>query len=131
MCSGGCGSGAGFGTAVSMRSYGGLCPGPPPPSKLFSAPSDNKCGTLGGCAVPISASQIFPTSGTMQLYNFIAGAPGKWLAEPFATMKYDKGEKVHDVAYRAYVQVMKQREKEVPADPPPPDVLRLAFPPST
>jgi hypothetical protein len=133
-----CGSGGGgicgasSGTAVSMRSYGGLCGGPPPPpSKLYSAPSDNKCGTLGGCAVPISASQIFPSSGTMQLFAFIPGSPGSWKSDPFATMQYEKGEKVHDVAYRGYVQVMKERGKEVPPDPPPPDVLRLAFPPST
>jgi len=125
--------GGGCGTAVSMRSFGGMCAGPPAPpnAKLYSAPSDNKCGTLGGCAVPISASQIFPTSGTMQLYNFIAGAPGNWLSDPFATMKYEKGEKVHDVAYRAYSEVMKKRGQTVPPDPPPADTLRLAFPPST
>jgi hypothetical protein len=115
-----------------MRSFGGLCGGPPaPPSKLYSAPSDNKCASFGGCAVPISASQVFPTSGTMQLYDFIAGAPGKWKSDPFATMPYKEGEKVHDVAYRAYVEVMKKRGQTPPADPPAPDDLRLAFPPST
>jgi hypothetical protein len=67
----------------------------------------------------------------MQLFTFIPGSPGNWKSDPFATMEYEKGEKVHDVAYRGYVQVMKERGKEVPPDPPPPDVLRLAFPPST
>jgi hypothetical protein len=130
---GSCSSGGGgCATAVSMRSFGGLCAGPPPPpSKLYSAPSDNKCGSFGGCAVPISASQVFPNSGTMQLFDFIAGSPGNWKPDPFATMKYSVGEKVHDVAYRAYVEVMKHRGRNPPAIPPAPDDLRLAFPPST
>ena len=36
----------------------------------YSAPSDNKCGAFGGCAVPISASQLYPTSGVMQTFDF-------------------------------------------------------------
>jgi hypothetical protein len=130
--SGGGGGGGGCGTAVSMRSFGGMCAGPPaPPAKLYSAPSDNKCSTLGGCAIPISASQVFPKSGTMQLFDFIAGAPGNWKSDPFATMPYERGEKVHDVAYRAYSEVMKHRGQTVPENPPEADALRLAFPPST
>ena len=35
----------------------------------YSAPGDNKCATFGGCAVPISASQLFPKSGTMDLFD--------------------------------------------------------------
>jgi hypothetical protein len=46
-------------------------------------------------------------------------------------MTYERGEKVHDVAYRAYQAVMANRGKTVPADPPDPDNLRLVFPPST
>ncbi len=42
-----------------------------PPQKLYSAPSDNKCSGFGGCAVPISASQVFPATGQMQLYDFV------------------------------------------------------------
>src|ERR1051326_1550067 len=47
--------------------------------KLYSAPSDNKCASFGGCAVPISASQLYPIPdssqpeevvGWMELYNF-------------------------------------------------------------
>lgn len=37
---------------------------------LYSAPSDNKCGTFGGCAVPISASQVYPHGGKMELFDF-------------------------------------------------------------
>jgi hypothetical protein len=46
-------------------------------------------------------------------------------------MLYERGEKVHDVAYRAYRAVMEHRGKSVPAGPPDPDNLRLVFPPST
>jgi hypothetical protein len=126
------GGGSGCGSAVLMRTYKGLCPSPTPAAtKLYSAPSDNKCATFGGCAVPISASQIFPGKGTMQLYDFIAGRPGNWSSDPFTTIPYSAGEKVHDVAYRAYAAVMEHRGKTVPADPPAPNALRLAFPPST
>ena len=47
---------------------------------LYSAPSDNKCASFGGCAVPISASQLYPIPnasepdqpfGTMELFNFV------------------------------------------------------------
>jgi Ferritin-like len=95
----------------------------------FSAPSDNKCATFGGCAVPISASQILPQGGTMELFDF-AGTNHDPVY--FDTMSFQKGEKVYDVAYRAYQKVMKYRNPL--AEPPPkpePGPLRLAFPPST
>jgi hypothetical protein len=38
---------------------------------------------------------------------------------------------VHAVAYKAYQEVMKHRGKTVPAEPAPPNTLRLVFPPST
>jgi hypothetical protein len=105
-----------------------------PPQKLYSAPSDNKCGGFGGCAVPISASQVFPGAGQMQLFDYVQDEKGKdgWMSVPFGEpMFYDRGEKVHDVAYRAYQAVMANRGKRVPAEPPAPDNLRLVFPPST
>jgi hypothetical protein len=135
---GGCGfvqpvsGGGNCGTAVAARGFGGGCG--LPPQKLYSAPSDNKCGGFGGCAVPISASQVFPNYGRMQLYDFVEGSEGKdgWQSVPFGDpMIYQRGEKVHDVAYRAYQAVMEHRGKPVPADPPDPDNLRLVFPPST
>jgi hypothetical protein len=46
-------------------------------------------------------------------------------------MDYEKGEVVHDVAYRAYLQVMQYRKQKPPPNPPPPTDIRLAFPPST
>ena len=126
------GGGGNCGAAVTVRSFGGTCGAPP--TKLYSAPSDNKCGGFGGCAVPISASQVFPGGGRMQLYDFVKDDAGKngWMSEAFGDpMPYQRGEKVHDVAYRAYQAVMANRKKTVPAEPPAPDNLRLVFPPST
>jgi hypothetical protein len=104
---------------------------------LYSVPSDNKCGAFGGCAVPISASQVLPTSGTMQLFDF-GTPPGyafKAISGPDGRMTFSDGEKVHDVAYRAYLAVMKQHADggvpQPPPNPDPPNVLRLVFPPST
>ena len=44
---------------------------------LYSAPSDNKCGGFGGCAVPISASQLYPTSGEMAVFDIHADQQSK------------------------------------------------------
>jgi hypothetical protein len=105
---------------------------------VYSVPSDNKCKAFGGCAVPISASQILPASGTMQLFDF--GSPPdfdfKVIGGAAGRMDFTEGEKVHDVAYRAYLTVMKQHAgtsavPEPPPDPAPPNNLRLVFPPST
>ena len=148
---GGCGfvqpisGGGNCGSAVVTRGgvvgSGGSCAGPggaggcgAPTQKLYSAPSDNRCSGFGGCAVPISASQVFPNTGQMQLYDFVQDSSGKdgWMSVAFGDpMLYERGEKVHDVAYRAYQAVMAHRGKTVPADPPDPDNLRLVFPPST
>ena len=47
-----------------------LCGSPTPPSsKVYNAPSDNYCGGMGGCAAPMSASQLFPQGGTMNVYS--------------------------------------------------------------
>jgi hypothetical protein len=102
--------------------------GNPASATVYSAPSDNKCATFGGCAVPISASQVYPEDGTMQLFDF-TGTDNKPV--PLAKMPYKEGEVVHDVAYRAYLQVMQHRGKKPPETPPPPSDIRLAFPPST
>lgn len=104
------------------------CVHPPPSGALYSAPSDNKCGTFGGCAVPISASQVYPKSGTMQLFDFTGSGN---TPAPFGKMEFAQGDLVHDVAYRAYLEVMKHRGKTPPPNPPPPSDIRLAFPPST
>jgi hypothetical protein len=99
-----------------------------PDFALYSAPSDNKCGTFGGCAVPISASQVYPHGGKMELFDFTGkGNDFKSIGK----MDYEKGEVVHDVAYRAYLQVMQYRKQTPPPNPPPPTDIRLAFPPST
>ncbi|HVF15178.1 MAG TPA: ferritin-like domain-containing protein [Acidimicrobiales bacterium] len=111
----------------------------PPVEPLFSAPSDNKCGGFGGCAIPISASQVFPAmtinnepaeAGNMQLFDFV-GTEHK--AKELGKMPFKKGQKVHDVAYTAYLQVMAQRPDSPVVAPKAPEanILRLVFPPST
>jgi len=117
------GGGGNCGSAVVTRGgveggVGGGCG--LPPQNLYSAPSDNKCSGFGGCAVPISASQVLPNAGRMQLYDFVPDDSGKggWMSVAFGDpMIYQRGEKVHDVAYRAYQAVMAHRGKPAPADP--------------
>ncbi|MEV8438247.1 ferritin-like domain-containing protein [Actinosynnema sp. NPDC051121] len=95
---------------------------------VYSAPGDNRCGGFGGCAVPISASQVFPKSGTMRLFDFVE--PGD-TPKAIGEMPFTRGETVYGVAYRAFRTVMEKRKTPVPEDPPPPNDIRLAFPPST
>jgi hypothetical protein len=98
----------------------------------YSAPADNRCGGLGGCAVPISASQLYPAPAdgvtTMNVYDFVG--PGD---EPqqIGQIEYSAGEAVYDVAWRAYQEVLRHRKVEPLPDKPDPSIYRLAFPPST
>jgi hypothetical protein len=117
-------------TMLEVRTFGGCNPFANGP---YSAPSDNKCGSFGGCAVPISAYQLFPKSGNMQLFDFVQESDGSWKPEeiPGATIDFGKGMAVHAIAYKAYQKVMEHRGKTVPDNPAPPNTLRLAFPPST
>ena len=130
--SGGGGGGGNCGTVLSARQFGGNCGWPPPPpSTFYSAPSDNKCATLGGCAVPISASQLYPTEGVMQIFDFQQDSTTKAItSDPICRMRYNIGDPVHAVAYRAFEEVMNYRQTPAKPNPPPSD-LRLAFPPST
>jgi hypothetical protein len=115
------------GTAIATRTFGAGCN--PFAGQAYSAPGDNKCGTFGGCAVPISASQLFPRSGNMQLFSFEKDDQGKWTSVPVDTpLLFATGESVHDIAWKAYKTVMKL---DASKPPPPPSPLRLAFPPST
>ena len=132
---GGCGfvqtpkGGGGCGASTSFTFLQGSADKKSP----YSPPSDNACGTLGGCAVPISASQMYPPlpageDYTMELNDF--GAKPSYKPQAFGIMDYAKGELVYDVAWRAYTEVLKKRGAPVPDKPKPSD-LRLAFPPST
>lgn len=127
---GSCGSGCGQKTARQGLLVGAqnLCGAP----QTYSAPADNKCGALGGCAVPISASQMYPDpKGNMLYYNYVKGADGSWTSEQLpGTHPYQKGQLVHDVAWEAYSAAMTARGEQVPPKPEPNDI-RLAFPPST
>ena len=115
---------------------GNLCgapkpPGPVPGPKIYSAPSDNKCGTFGGCAVPISASQLYPNAepGTMALYDFGA-APDHENILLDQTVTFSLGESVYDKAWEAYSKVVVARGGTA-GDKPAPTDLRMALPPST
>lgn len=119
--------GCGF---VQADSGGGMCGAPSPGTgSMYSAPSDNKCRSFGGCAVPISASQLFPTTGTMKLYNF-GPAPEHQSMALSSELSFEFGENVYDKAWEAYAVVMKARGKEAGSRPAPTD-LRMALPPST
>ncbi len=102
---------------------------------IYSAPSDNACAAFGGCAVPISDSQLYPAPnpqkptdpGKMEVNDFDGPA---FKPTKIGEMNYSYGQKVYDIAWQAYVEVLKSRGIEPPAKPTP-DPLRLAFPPST
>jgi len=110
--------------------------------KLYSAPSDNKCASFGGCAVPISASQLYPIPvsehpdeviGWMELYDFVGETSEpvviKNMGRPLL-QRYEVGDRVYDIAWDAYVKVLKHRQQPIPEKPKDSE-LRLAFPPST
>ena len=46
-------------------------------------------------------------------------------------MRYKVGDLVHDVAYKAFAEVMEYRQTPAKAESAKPSDLRLAFPPST
>ncbi|MFA6920932.1 MAG: ferritin-like domain-containing protein, partial [Gallionella sp.] len=102
---GGCGFAQlekGGGGCGAMRSSepklhaGNLCGQP----ANYSAPNDNKCKTFGGCAVPISASQLYPSDGTMSVQDVIGGA-----TSPLGTLAFNVGDSVFDTAWAAYTRV--------------------------
>ena len=107
---------------------------------VYSAPSDNICASYGGCAVPISESQMYPPppsaakptdKGTMELTDF--KGPDHKPTKLATKLSYGQGEKVYDIAWDAYIEVLKSRgveDQDLPVKPAP-NALRLAFPPST
>jgi hypothetical protein len=115
-------------SAVVMRARGGQLGDDSPSSDHFTAPSDNVCAGFGGCAVPISASQLYPKNGTMDVYSI---APAICGTKFLANLDFKVGDKVEDIAYQAFLIWAKERGKSPPAKPPEPNDVRLAFPPST
>lgn len=103
---------------------------------IYSAPSDNSCASFGGCAVPISDSQLYPAPnpqkptdpGKMELNDFEGP---NYTPTKFTEMNYSMGQKVYDIAWEAYIEVLKKRGITNLPTKPAPDPLRLAFPPST
>jgi hypothetical protein len=118
---------------VKLRAQGGLCggPSPTPSSTTYTAPSDNICGGFGGCAVPISAMQLYPKSGIMDVYQLSAAhGCGNFPAKQVGTLKFKQGDKVEDIAFKAFAMVAKEMGYPTPQLQAPND-LRLAYPPST
>ncbi len=113
---------------------------PTPPSIAYSAPADNMCGGFGGCAVPISASQIYPdftntqgnpNVGAMELNDF-TGPKFNTTTIPNDAIMFKSGDFVYDIAWEAFSKVMAHRNPDAPAPvKPAPSDIRLAFPPST
>ncbi|HEY0174939.1 MAG TPA: hypothetical protein VGC08_01090, partial [Pedobacter sp.] len=146
MSQGGCGfiqtvdGGSGCGSSVAMMretrgqrvqapdiaKVEGTCP-----PIFYSTPADNRCNTFGGCAVPISASQLFPAPPDkmtgLDYYDFPDNKPELVEKVP----PYVTGTPVYQVAWDAYCAVLEKRGQKAPATPPPVSDLRLAFPPST
>lgn len=124
----------------AMRQAGGVC-GTPGNGPGYQPPTDNKCQSFGGCAVPISAYQLYPEDGLMALYSFAKDPknPGGFISNQIfygptpAMVPFAKGDRVHDIAYKAYAMAMKAQNPgvTVPPNPPPNNTLRLVFPPST
>lgn len=110
---------------------------------LYSAPSDNMCASFGGCAVPISASQLYPipdstdplqTAAYMELFDFVGETAEPKLIKngmQKVLQKYEVGDRVYDIAWDAYVKVLEYRKQPIPEKPKKDSDLRLAFPPST
>jgi hypothetical protein len=104
---------------------------------IYSAPSDNACAAYGGCAVPISESQLYPppdstkptATGRMELNDF--KPPDFKPTKLDEELQYSYGNKVSDIAWNAYIEVLKSRGVTNLPTKPKPDALRLAFPPST
>jgi hypothetical protein len=133
---GGCGA-VRAGAAAAGAAVGGSCGAP----QIYSGPGDNKCQGFGGCAVPISASQLYPPppdgrpQAQMQVFDFQPDSSGfnGYKSVEVGKILYQKGDKVDEVAYRAFQMVMKNRSTpvEVPETMPAPSTIRLVFPPST
>lgn len=142
---GGCGfvqeigksSGCGGSSKVQAAVKGGCGA---PPKVAYSAPADNMCGSFGGCAVPISASQIYPdftntqgqaNVGTMELNDFV-GSGFAVETIPNDGVMFKSGDFVYDIAWEAFSKVLAHRNPDAPAPVrPEPSDIRLAFPPST
>jgi len=135
---GSCGSnGCGTPAPSGGGSVGGVCGAP----VIYSAPGDNKCKGFGGCAVPISASQLYPPppngkpEGGMEGYDYTPDSSGYngYTSVKTKIFPYKGGDKVDAVAYEAFKLAMAARTPpvEVPDTMPAPSDLRLVFPPST
>lgn len=100
-----------------------------PDIKWKTVPAFNSCAGKGGCAVPISALQMFPEpmekTGELQKMKYHSYCENKDI-----TVSFCKGELVYDKAWEVYSNEFQKKFNEVPAKPKA-NTLRLIFPPST
>ena len=123
-----------------MHQAGGLCGGPSQ-GPGYQPPTDNKCKSFGGCAVPISAYQLYPEDGSMALYSFAKDPqkPGGFISNQIfygtnpAMVQFHKGDVVHEVAYKAYTIAMRVAEprRTGAAEPAAQQSTAAGIPPST
>ena len=118
-------------SAVVMRAHGGQLGGGEPSTTHFTAPSANVCAGFGGCAVPVSASQLYPKSGIMDVYSITSVMCGHTVNKFVGNLEFSVGQKVEDVAYQAFLIWAKSVGRNPPSEQPKPNDIRLAFPPST
>jgi hypothetical protein len=60
-----------------------------------------------------------------------SGCGSSGTSKKIGTIEFAVGEKVEDVAFKAFQMVVKEKGMPVPEKAPPPNDVRLAFPPST
>lgn len=103
---------------------------------LYTVPGSHNCATQGGCAVPISALQMFPEKNNssylmmFELDNEVNSPSYKKTKKQ--VIKYNVGDLVYDVAWEVYSLRLKNKfPKENMPEKPKTNVLRLIFPPST
>ena len=65
----------------------------------------------------------------MELNDFVG--PDHKPEKLSSKLKYSKGDKVYDVAWKAYIAVLESRDITALPTKPDPDPIRIAFPPST
>ena len=100
-----------------------------PDIKWKTVPAFNSCAGKGGCAVPISALQMFPEprekTGELQVMKYKSSVGDKDIEVCFR-----KGELVYDKAWEVYSNEFKKKFQKEPIKPKA-NTLRLIFPPST
>lgn len=113
-----------------------------PLDKVYSAPAAHQCKALGGCAVPISASQRLrigkvpfkendgqaPPRARMNLYTF-ERVDGRFQPDDLESFRFHFGDSVYATAWKAYRRAQRAHGVRVPKTPPDfNDIQRVLIP---